>query len=280
MRDGDERRGHHAEEPDRTGSNSDDSVLLVTTADSEAVDELLASGFAEPERSAAEQHLRMLDRACADADWLDRLRQEGFEGPPFELIKHCLTGYALPVIHAFIRNRTIYTLTTKRGRPVQCDESLKYHLTKDTDDRTELVAEILTDGLRLLRRDGLLGGRWDPRLGASLPTYFVGAAISVFANAFRRWHREFQRGRVEIATAEIDTGVREPDDPAVIVCNDDLLRRILESTNSGPIRDTIVALVEDMPCADVAVKYGISEAALKQQLYRWRQRTRDREEFR
>ena len=280
MRDGDDQRGPHAQEPDRVGSNSDDSVLLVTSADSEAVDQLLVSGFAAPERSAAEQALRMLDRACADADWLDRLRQEGFEGPRFELIKHCLAGYALPVIHAFIRNRTIYALTTKRGRPVHCDESLKHHLAKDADDRTELVAEILTDGLQLLRRDGLLGGRWDPRLGASLPTYFVGAAISVFANTFRRWHREFQRGRVEIATAEIETGVQEPDDPAVIVCNDDLLHRILETVTSGPTYDTIIALVEDTPCADVAAKYGISEAALKQQLYRWRLRQRNREEFR
>jgi DNA-directed RNA polymerase specialized sigma24 family protein len=280
MRDGDERRDRHAQEPDRAESDSDDSVLLVTPADAEAVDELLTSGFAAPERSRAKQWRQMLDRACADADWLDRLRQEGFEGPRYELIKHCLAGYALPVIHAFIRSRTIFVLSTERGRPVSCDDSVKRWLANNTDDRSELAAEIITDALRLLRNVGLMGGRWDPRLGASLPTYFVGAAISVFANTFRRWLRQYKLANKVDAVADVETDARAPDDPAAIVCANDLLRRILEAAHSGPMRDTIRALVEDTPCAEVAAKYGISEAALKQKLYRWRKWARDREEFR
>ena len=280
MRDGDEWRDQHAEEPDHGETNSDGSVLLVTPADKAAVDELLASGLTVPERSAADKAAETVDRACADADWLDRLRRQGFEGPGFDLIKQGLTAYALPVVNAFVRDRIIYALTAKRGRPVKCPEWVKRRLATDDDDRSGLVAEILVDGLGLLRRDGLVGGRWDPRLGASLPTYFVGSVISVFPNTFRRWLREFKLGTKDELVADVDTEARALDDPEVIACANDLLRRILATTESGPLHDTIIALVEDTPCAEVAARYGISEAALKQKLYRWRKRIRGREEFR
>jgi hypothetical protein len=48
----------------------------------------------------------------------------------------------------------------------------------------------------------------------------------------------------------------------------------------SPLHDTIIALIKDTPYTQVAAKHGISEAALKQKLYRWRKEMRDREEFR
>jgi DNA-directed RNA polymerase specialized sigma24 family protein len=280
MRDGDERRGQHAEEPDHAEAKPDDAVLLITPADARAVDELLAAGFAAPERSAADHAAQMLERACSDADWLGRLRRQGCEGHGYDLIKQGLTSYALPVVNAFVRDRTIYVLTARRGRPVQCPEWVKCRLSADKDDRSELVAEVLVDALRLFRRDGLMGGRWDPRRGASLPTYFVGSAVSVFPNTFRRWMREFTLGHGHEVVGEVDADARAPDDPEAIACANDLLRRVLATMDSGPLHDTIIALIRDTPCAEVAARYGISEAALKQKLYRWRKGIRDQEEFR
>src|SRR5262249_8550976 len=45
---------------------------------------------------------------------------------------------------------------------------------------------------RLFVRDALIEGSWSPEGGASLTTYFVGACLAVFPNAFRRWHTEHQ----------------------------------------------------------------------------------------
>jgi DNA-directed RNA polymerase specialized sigma24 family protein len=281
MRDGDERCGQHAEQPDHAETKSDDSVLLVTPADEEAVGELLAVGLGARERSAADDAVQMLERACSDADWLARLRRQGFEGPGYDVIKQGLTGYALPVVNAFVRDRTIYALTARRGRPVQCPEWVKRCLTRDDDDdRSELVAELLIDALVLLRRDGLMGGRWNPRLGASLPTYFVGSAVSVFPNTFRRWLREFTLGRGHEVLTDVVTDVSAPDDPEAVACVNDLLRRVLATMESGPLPDMIMALIRDRPAGEVAARHGISEAALKMRFHRWCKEIRDREEFR
>ena len=41
-------------------------------------------------------------------------------------------------------------------------------------------------------------GKWDPRKGASLTTYFIGQCMIQFPNVYRRWWRETKRPEVPL----------------------------------------------------------------------------------
>lgn len=256
---------------------SGEPALVLTHADTAAVNALHHSGFAGEERRSADLALTVLARVVADRDWLDALRRDGFAGPRFEMLKTGLAGYGLPVIRALIRTRRIFPLTYQRGRPVTCPETVRLHLDGHPDDRQELALDVIAEALRLFRDHALIGRRWDPSRGASLTTYFVGAGISVFPNVFRRWLKEFAVDRDQVTPVEQVPEVHARDDPAVIVCAYDSLRAVLATTADSPVlRATVAALIEGASYEEIAQRYGVSPAALKQQVYRWRRRLESR----
>ncbi|MEU4039903.1 hypothetical protein [Streptomyces collinus] len=52
--------------------------------------------------------------------------------------------------------------------------------------------DVLATAAGRFREQALLGGGWKPELGSSLRSYYVGALVLEFPNAFRRWHTQWR----------------------------------------------------------------------------------------
>jgi DNA-directed RNA polymerase specialized sigma24 family protein len=94
------------------------------------------------------------------------------------------------------------------------------------DDREDLVAATVADGLQLFRQ-ALVDNRWNPENHASLRTYFLSGCIRAFPNVLRRWGNDRQRYRqAVIASAREATVQWQAVEPIDIVDAVDTLRSL------------------------------------------------------
>lgn len=247
---------------DSAGPASLDSTRAALTV-------LHETGFADAERLKAERAVDRLARLQADRDVVERLREGGFEGKEYEVLKASLAGYGVPVMLAWIRRREIYRLTYEHGRPVDCPDEVKEHLAQDVDDRRELAMDVVAHALEDFREHALVRGVWDPCRGASLTTFFAGAAVRAFPNRFRAWAREYAEGR-HMRLDDVVLDERLADDPADRVILVETLEEAL--TSAGPVVGHALAerFLRDTEFRDIAPDLGFTEAALIQRVYRWR----------
>jgi DNA-directed RNA polymerase specialized sigma24 family protein len=253
-----------------------------TTADLDsthaALTELHHAGFEDAERVEAEWAADRLAHLQAAREMVEELRRAGFEGKGYDVFKGILASYGYPVLQAWIRRREIYRLTYERGRPVQCSEELRDHLTRDADDRQELAMETVAHALVHFRERALLQGTWDPEGGASLTTFFIGAALQVFPNVFRTWSRQYHKGRGLVPAEDTELDDRVDDDPVTRVCVVETFREALQSAAySDRLRHTLAArLLQDARYREIAERWGTTEEAIKQQVHRWRKHQTER----
>ncbi|WP_146060424.1 RNA polymerase sigma factor [Amycolatopsis sp. CA-128772] len=116
-----------------------------------------------------------------DHELRDALLKQGFDSILWSRLVGELAEYGVAVITAWIRSGEIYSLSGK----------LCWHVhplvpPPDDDERGSLAHDTVIDGIALFQRDGLLKGKWDPRSGASLTTYFVNACLLSFPNQCRK----------------------------------------------------------------------------------------------
>jgi DNA-directed RNA polymerase specialized sigma24 family protein len=240
-----------------------------------ALDELHRDGFAKDE-SAAEEKAAQLRRLAADHAHIERLRADDFEGTRYDVFNATLAMYGEPVMRAWIRRRQIWELTAANGRAVRCPETVRDHLTRDLDDRCELAGETVAYTLEFFRERVLRPGKWSPDGGASLTTYFAGALVAVFPNVFRRWLREYKIGKgyafldFEQLNHLLDPRIGEGPEDRVIV--NDMLRIAVDKATSDVLRRAVAyRAVLDRSYAEIAEAEGMSENAVKQMFYRYRQ---------
>lgn len=240
-----------------------------------ALDELHKNGFAKDE-SAAEEKAAQLRRLAEDHAYIERLRADGFEGTRYDIFSATLAMYGEPVMRAWIRRRQIWGLTAANGRGVRCPETVRDHLTRDLDDRRELTGEVVGYGMAFFRERVLLPGKWRPEGGASLNTYFAGALVAVFPNVFRRWLREYEVGQgyafLDFEQLNHLLGPRIAEGPEEQVVVDDMLRTALEKAKSEVLRRALAyRALADASYAEIAEAERMSENAVKQMVYRYRQ---------
>ncbi len=269
-------------QPEDPPADSAPPVDLAATG--AALTVLHHNGFAGAERVEAEWAEDRLARLQADRELVERLQEDGFDGEEYGVFKAALASYGYPVLLAWIRCREIYRLTYEIGRPVKCSDELKEHLSRDADDRQELAMEVVARALVHFRERALMQGTWDPAGGASLTTFFVGAAVQVFSNVFTVWSRQYYRGRDQVRIEDVELDDRLDDDPADRVC---MLETFLEalasagsSKNPERLRYALAArLVQDAQYREIAEDLGATadtieqvEDAIKKQVYRWREK--------
>lgn len=212
----------------------------------------------------------------ADQDAVARFREAGFAGPGYEAFKSILASYGLPVMRAWIQRGQIFALSAERGRRVGCPDWVREHLARDCDARLELAMDVVAKALVLFREQALVRERWTPTGGAVLSTYFVGCCVLAFSNVFRAWLKEQEAGRRD-RRIEIDPSMQAvPTDPADVVCAMDTFCQLLESAPSDTGRALLAELVvQDKPYAVLAERFGMTEAAVKQMIYRFRRAQSD-----
>jgi DNA-directed RNA polymerase specialized sigma24 family protein len=224
----------------------------------------------------AAQRLEQLE---ADQALVQRLRETGFEGEEYAMFTATLASYGYPVLLAWIRRREIYRLTFEQGRPVDCSDELKEHLSRDVDDRQELAMDTVAQALVHFRKHALLTGVWTPAGGARLTTFFVGSVVQAFPNAFRAWKRGHVKGSGMLRLSDIELDERLDDDPADRVCLVETFHEAIESAAYSPRLQHVLAarVVQDAQYREIAEELGVPadqlakvEAQLKQLVYRWR----------
>jgi len=104
---------------------------------------------------------------------------EGFAGEGFAE----LADYGYEFIKPLLATGYIFTRCREAGFRLL---SLQIPFSEQEDLAQETVAE----GLRVFKDHGLERGGWQPEGGASLKTYFTGALLGQFANAWRRWLKD------------------------------------------------------------------------------------------
>jgi hypothetical protein len=149
------------------------------------------------ERARVENARRLL----ADRAFVAELAAAGFAGPVFEIAETEFAAYGIAVMMAWMRTRQIFGKCRDIGRPVS-DHALEW----SRDDRLEIAIETTARGLRYFVDNALLAGRWDPRRGATLRTFFVGACLLQFSNVFELWATEQRHW------AQVNEGDPIPDD--------------------------------------------------------------------
>jgi DNA-directed RNA polymerase specialized sigma24 family protein len=130
-----------------------------------------------------------IDRLIEDADLLLELQLCGFEGREWERFRNRLARYGFQVIRAWCVNGRIFRECRRKMGP-KSPRAPKRALS--LDEAAEVAAETVARALNYFVDEVLRRHRWDPRKGASLSTFFVGACILSFPNELSRLRAEYK----------------------------------------------------------------------------------------
>lgn len=247
------------------------SEACLATVEAELCDD---DHYTPAQRSMAEN----VARRRADHQIITELKDRNFEGPIYEYFTAELAAYALAVLMAWMRTGEIFRKCREKGRPVPLTEIWRW----DRDDRLGLAHLTVAKALTIFRDRILVPGVWDPRRGATIKTYFVGACLLQFGNFFAECTKERRKWGVPAPLDAADDAYTDPitdspseRDPATIAIRHDRIRR---AVNEMPTDLSKVAamLYEGYTYEDAAAKIGTNAEALGARLRRFRNRQRER----
>jgi DNA-directed RNA polymerase specialized sigma24 family protein len=141
----------------------------------------------EPPQGIGEREAARVDQLTAEAELIDRIMFAGYAGPDWERLREALAGYGLVVCSAWIGTGQIFTECAKKGI---AGLSRDPRLPGDAED---VAADTVIAALTYFREHVLIPRVWNPELGASLKTFFVGACVLHFRNVYRGWRRQQNR---------------------------------------------------------------------------------------
>ncbi len=150
--------------------------------------ELTDDDLQSPADPAERARIENAERLLADHALLEELAAAGFTGPMFNVAKTEFATYGIAVLMAWARTGQIFPKCRAKGRPLSTPAP-----EWSRDDRLEIVIEATAKGLQYFLDEVLKPGKWDHRRGATLRTYFVGACLLQFPNAYEVWATEQRR---------------------------------------------------------------------------------------
>jgi len=240
-------------------------------------------GFTDDERAEAEMARDRVENLLRDDAMVAQLREQGFQGLGYEVFQAAVASYGFAVMRALIRRGEIFRLTADRKRPVRTGPEVREHLASPSgdDDRQELAMETVATALPRFREDALLNGRWSIQGGASVNTFFIGSCILAFANVFRAWltnefgpRRHLRQCDMELQERPNMWGDSDMDaDPADTAVRNSVLRSALDLAPNSRVRQIVGELAfTAREYSELAEKVGMSEDAVKQAVFRFRQK--------
>ncbi|WP_156725792.1 sigma-70 RNA polymerase sigma factor region 4 domain-containing protein [Streptomyces apocyni] len=207
--------------PEHSDSPSDGSAEpFLPEAGLARFEALLAPGV--PDES---EHERAARRA-KDAQVVEMLCAQDFTGPLYEKFASRLMEYAWPVMLDWTYTGEIF----RQARLARCPVPARLvipHWTKD--DRYEVVADSILDGLDTFRSNALVRGRWNPAKGAALTTFYVGACVIAFRKVYEAWSLECTAAQTRRSYTGLD------DDPVVAIPD----QRAADPCHTAVIHDEI-----------------------------------------
>ncbi|MFD0391806.1 RNA polymerase sigma factor [Streptomyces nogalater] len=148
------------------------------------------------------------------------------------------------------------------------------------EDRTQVVTDTVLKGSTLFREHGLVRGKWSPDGGASLTTYFVGAAVLAFRPVYIRWYKAHHLGQAEldhhtadtddVLYAQHDIPDQRATDPAHAAATRDHINRMRPLLPDEQLREALAWVTLGYTHAEAAAKVGLTPKALERRLARAR----------
>lgn len=199
------------------------------------------------------EHLPPAERAerlAGDAELVQDLRKQGFEGDDWNFFVNELARYGLAVIGGWLRNGL---MASKCAEKKIAAPTLPGTVRDDWEALEEVAMETVAEAIIHFRDDVLLPGVWDPARGAALKTFFIGQCMKRYANVARRWLNHDLRPRQEIVTDEL--AILDSERPTAV--EDDVLQsvtaqRILEGVSNPRAARALVMDALGYPNADIA----------------------------
>ncbi|WP_370084280.1 RNA polymerase sigma factor [Streptacidiphilus sp. MAP12-16] len=219
-------------------------------------------------------------RHGADVELFRELHAAGFAGVRYEVFRGELAAYGRPLLRKWIFTGEIYRHSAERGHPVTLTEDLRALLREDGDAREQLAHDAVVAGLALFHRRALHEGLWNPALGASLRSFFVGAVVLAFKDTFKRWARDYAHLARERLTDEGDDIDRwlsliatSTTLEAEVVGRDTITSYLatLDETN----RSIVELRLNGVPPGEIAAQLAIPAARVRTRLYRLRSTLRN-----
>lgn len=127
------------------------------------------------------------ERYPVDHELFELVRKAGFEGPAWKLLADRLVRHGLAVLGPWIRSGWVFTVAEQKRMPLR--PTPQERLLVETRFAEDFVQETVTRALERFRRNAIDGDGWDPDLGSSLASYFIGACVMAFVEQFRRSRR-------------------------------------------------------------------------------------------
>lgn len=128
-----------------------------------------------------------------DAELVARFAADGFDSPEFHVWFSGLINKVSGELDTWICNEMVYVkLRSYPLKPINLEPSPaeREALRTRHAEREDLVAEAINAIGKDFVDKALRGGKWDPRRGASVKTFFTRAVLFKFATAFKRWRNE------------------------------------------------------------------------------------------
>ncbi|MFD9193607.1 hypothetical protein ACFWCA_36065 [Streptomyces phaeochromogenes] len=227
-----------------------------------------APGESEGDRAA---------RRARDAEVVEILRGQGFAGPLFGKFVGQLMEYAWPVLLDWTYTGEIFRQARQAGCPVPARLIIPNW---SQDDRYEVVADSVLDGLDAFRTNALSGGRWSPAKGAALTTYYVRACVFAFRKVYEAWSRQYTAARATQTCTGLDDDpvLAVPDQRAADPCHtavvNDTIDRVLPLLTTPELRVAVAWRGAGCTQEDAAELAGLSVKQLEGRLARVRTKVR------
>lgn len=138
-----------------------------------------------------------LRRRQHDRDLVAALAAEDFHGPIWQRLRNDLAGYGHAVLMAWMATGAISWQCARKGVPIGPTPT-----TWTSEERSDLATAAVIAGITLFHSKGLVQGGWRFDGGASLRTYFVGAALRSFRSPYRAWRTRHEEDRRALCTAQ------------------------------------------------------------------------------
>ncbi|MEU8752003.1 hypothetical protein AB0C88_16065 [Streptomyces chartreusis] len=207
----------------------------------------------------------------ADRKLYEHLQRRGFQGREQDALEARLFEYSWSLLMSWVVTGEIYKRARDFGRPVPMDAEISQLLQNDHVARSDLVQDALLAALPLFRKS-LEAGKWDAERG-SLTTYFLGASLLCFSNAYRGLAR-----RLSSRDREAPMGVT-PEDLALLdedqiegevgasVVDREAAQHFLLMLKS-PDREVAQMVYDGAPISEIAHRFRVTPDAIRRRLRR------------
>ena len=208
-------------------------------------------------------------RLAADSDLLTQVMFEGFQGPAWNKMAERLVAYGLVVIKSWLRRGVIFDRCAAKGWGIR---NAQPGGIADEGDVAGLANETVWRAVLAYRDHVLIPGKWDPRKGANLTTYFIGQCLFQFPNVYKRWWRERKYQEVpDQETVEQLGRANRPMGPATDLINRSRIRKGLEHADKTD-RAILAWYAEGYTYEEIAELTGVKVGTIKSRIHRLRKK--------